>query len=138
MTSDSPWSSASGGPRRSVNVDTDWEQVPGCGLSGVLEAILKHMIGLSATFGVDARILTQEIYMKSAFRQGRMGPDDASRFAYRFGQFFFAGFHLQFGVGRRGSPRWWGLVARAIEEARRKVTTDRAVVGGGKDRVPGD
>lgn len=43
-------------------------------------------------------------------------------------------------LGGEGSkrPRWWGLVARAIEEARRKVTTDRAVVGGGKDRVPGD
>lgn len=81
LTFDGPRSGAGGEPRRSVNEATAWEQVPGYKFGGLVEVILKHIIGLRAKFGVDARILIQMMDVKSAFRQVGMDPDGASRLA---------------------------------------------------------
>ena len=41
-------------PRWLVHTDTDWEKVPGCELSGVLDALLKCILEWKAMFGVSA------------------------------------------------------------------------------------
>lgn len=46
LTFERPRRGAGGKPRRSLNVDTDREQVPGCKRDGVLNAILKCVFGL--------------------------------------------------------------------------------------------
>lgn len=65
------------------------EQVPGCEFGGVLETILKRILGLRAKFRVVARIGTQKVDGKSAFRQVGVDPNGTSRFAYHLGQFLF-------------------------------------------------
>ena len=125
LTFEGPSKGCGGKPMRSVNADTDWGQVPGCELGGVLDAILKRVLGLRAKFGVRARILIQKMDVKSAFRQVTVDPDGASCFAYRLGKFVFVDFRLQFGW--RGSPGWWGLVAGAIQEAQRNMKMGMAV-----------
>lgn len=57
LTFEGPWSGAAGEPKRSVNVNTDWEQVPGCEMGGELDASLERTLGLRAKHGVGARIL---------------------------------------------------------------------------------
>ena len=69
LTFDGPRGGVGDGPGRSVNADTDWEQVPGTELGEVLDAILKRVLGLRATFGEGAWILTQNMNIKSAFRK---------------------------------------------------------------------
>lgn len=81
------------------------------------------MLGLRANFGVYARILIQKMIGKSAFRQMRLDPDAVSFFAYRLGQFVLVDIPLQFVW--RGSPEWWGLVAGAIQDAQRRMKTER-------------
>lgn len=43
-----PQRGVGGEPRRSINAGTDCEQVAGCDLGGLLDVILKHVLGLMA------------------------------------------------------------------------------------------
>lgn len=64
-------------------------------LGGVLDAILKHISGSRAKFGVGVRILVNKMDdVKSAFRQVGMNPDGASPLACRLGLFLFVDVHL--------------------------------------------
>ena len=63
----------------------DWGQVLGCELGGILDVILKRVLGLRAKNAVGARILIQKMDVKSASRQMEVDPDGANRFAYRVG-----------------------------------------------------
>lgn len=87
LTFKGPRRGDSGTSKTSVNVDMDWEQVRGCELGGVLGAIPKRIIELRANFGVGARILTNKMDLKSAFKLVGVGMGGASRFEYRLGQF---------------------------------------------------
>lgn len=53
-----PRSGAGGETRRSTNADLDWKQVPGCGLGGVTDEILRRILALRrAKVGINTRIL---------------------------------------------------------------------------------
>lgn len=105
LTSEDPRNDAGGGPRRSVYFGTDRGQVSGCELHGITDVILKRVLGLRAKFRVDERILIQKMDAKSAFREVGVDLDNASRLAFRLGQFLFIDFRLQFRW--RGSQGWW-------------------------------
>ena len=68
------------------------------------------------------RILIQKMDVCSAFRQIPVDPAGAPAFAYVLEDFLVADLRLQFGW--RGSPGWFGVVASAIEHARRNTTRE--------------
>lgn len=71
--------SVGGMPRRSVNVDMDWEKLPGGELGRVFDAILKCILGLRAIIGVGARILIQNMDFNGICRQVGMTQTGGER-----------------------------------------------------------
>lgn len=105
LTFEGPRRSAGRGTRRSANADTGWEQVPGCELGCVLDAILNCMLGLRAKFGV------------SAFRQVGVNPDGASCYVNSIRRVFFSTFTCISGEeGDRGGGNGDGGGPRNPEE----------------------
>lgn len=92
-----------GEPRRSVDVKTDWAQVLGRELGGVLDVTLKRVIGLRANFEVDARNVYPEHEYKECFpaNGGRLGRCEPFRVPTR-PKCLFGDFRLRFRW--RGSP----------------------------------
>ena len=74
---------------RSVNADTDWQEVPECQLAGVMKEIITRILGLRAKYGTQKRILLQKMDVKSEFRQVGVAPDRAAAFAYRLEDLVF-------------------------------------------------
>ena len=67
---------------RSVNATTYWEEILTCALAGVMHEVLRRIIGSKAKFGDRARILSQTMDVKHAFRNIAVDLDGAAAFRY--------------------------------------------------------
>lgn len=55
-----------------------------------------------------------------------MGPDGAEKRSYGLGDYIFVDLRLKFGWRR--IPGWWGDVASAMQDVKRKATKESAVL----------
>ena len=110
----------------SVNSTTDWDEIPTCALAGVMHEVVLMVLGLRVIFGARARILTQNMDVKIAFRQIPVDLDGAGVFGYVLGEFLFIDLCWQFGW--RGSPGWWGVISAAMQHAQCNTTRASALI----------
>ena len=112
-----------GGP---VNETTEWSKIHECELAEVMNDIVKRILRLRVKFSTGGRILIQEMDVNSAFRQIGVDPAGAAAFGYVVADYIAVDMRLQFGWRR--SPRWWWVVASAMQDAQRRKTRATAVI----------
>lgn len=109
-----------------VNATTDWDKIPKCALSGVLDDVMLWILRLRSKLEPLRCILVQKMGVKSAFRQVGVDPAGAANFGSIFRNFVVIDLRLQFRW--RDSPGWSGLLGSAAEHAQKGTTRRSADV----------
>ena len=117
---------ARAGGHSSVNDVTDFSSAPSCELGHVLRDVLLRVLVLRQIHGATARIVLCHVDEKYAFRQVLVDPVGAPVFGYAMGGYVVVDLRSQFGW--RNSPRFWGLMASALEHAHTHTTFQDAAV----------